>query len=242
MLDEKLKEEFKGEEEKQLGAGKQYNETVASSEVGGCWGTFLEQPAGWGHNARALCVAAAHRQRCRACVHAQQHCPTMNASLLLAADLPLPDPLECRMLQATPTAGVCLPTHPQGTRETVVIISSGKKKGTNATATAAAAGDAAAGGATHTDAAHGDAAMGGAAAGLPTGGGGGGGGGGVSEAAAAHAAYETASVAADEEAKVQAKHDKQKELEEQIEAASEADVDRIIDSKDNEYVLSKPSE
>lgn len=34
----------------------------------------------------------------------------------------------------------------------------------------------------------------------------------------------------------------QQELEEKIEAAAEADVDRIIDSKDNEYVLSKPSE
>ena len=32
------------------------------------------------------------------------------------------------------------------------------------------------------------------------------------------------------------------ELEEKLEAAAEADVDRIIDSKDNEYVLSKPSE
>lgn len=34
MLDEKLKEEFKKEEEKKEGAGKQFNETVASSEVG----------------------------------------------------------------------------------------------------------------------------------------------------------------------------------------------------------------
>ena len=34
MLDEKLKEEFKKEEEKKGGAGKQFNETVASSEVG----------------------------------------------------------------------------------------------------------------------------------------------------------------------------------------------------------------
>lgn len=35
MLDEKLKEEFKKEEEQKEGAGKQFNETVASSEVGG---------------------------------------------------------------------------------------------------------------------------------------------------------------------------------------------------------------
>lgn len=34
MLDEKLKEEFKKEEEQKEGAGKQFNETVASSEVG----------------------------------------------------------------------------------------------------------------------------------------------------------------------------------------------------------------
>lgn len=35
MLDEKLKEEFKGEEDKKKEeTGKQFNETVASSEVG----------------------------------------------------------------------------------------------------------------------------------------------------------------------------------------------------------------
>lgn len=36
--------------------------------------------------------------------------------------------------------------------------------------------------------------------------------------------------------------ERKKDLEEQIEAAAETDVDRIIDSKDNEYVLSKPSD
>ena len=48
--------------------------------------------------------------------------------------------------------------------------------------------------------------------------------------------------AASAEKKDRRKKEQQKELQKELDKATEADVDRIIDSKDNEYVLSKPSE
>ncbi|PSC72593.1 K(+) efflux antiporter 4-like isoform A [Micractinium conductrix] len=157
----------------------------------------------------------------------------------------------------------------EGTQETVVIISSSKKKA-NATAIAAAAEAAAeaedekekerdkafpktagtagggAGSSAHDDSSHptyiagGTGSLGGGVA-LAGGGGntrssGDGGGGGD---AASEADAEKAAVAAE---KAAVKEERKKELEEKLEAAAEADVDRIIDSKDNEYVLSKPSD
>ncbi|KAL4443410.1 hypothetical protein ABPG75_011147 [Micractinium tetrahymenae] len=68
-------------------------------------------------------------------------------------------------------------------------------------------------------------------------------GGGEGSAAAAEEADKAAAEEADKAAAEKAeKAEKKKELEEKIEAAAETDVDRIIDSKDNEYVLSKPSD
>jgi hypothetical protein len=124
----------------------------------------------------------------------------------------------------------------QGTKETVIIISS-KKKG-NATeeehhdehhATTASSAGAADADARPEDARHiagGSAALGEGAALM-----------GADAADAAVAAKgERAAAEREEEEK------RKKELEEKLAGAAEADVDRIIDSKDNEYVLSKPNE
>ena len=130
----------------------------------------------------------------------------------------------------------------QGTQATVVIISSSKKKGnaTEEAEEAAAAADAkesasqfdGGSGGHDRDAptllAGGTGSLGSGVAALLAGNDSGGrGSGGKSEAELAAAEH---------------KQEKKKELEEKIEAAAEADVDRIIDSKDNEYVLSKPNE
>lgn len=146
----------------------------------------------------------------------------------------------------------------QGTQETVVIISSSKKKGnsTAAATTAAAAAedekvsDEEQQGSAAASAGGGLGGLAGAAHSWVVGGTGSLGGGvamaGSTAAAAvagadveAHAGDSAAAAAAAEKAE---KAEKKKELEEKLEAAAEADVDRIIDSKDNEYVLSKPSE
>lgn len=225
MLDEKLKEEFKGEEEKKEGAGKQFNETVASSEVGRLGGYRSPAASGWGEQRGRSALRAA--LQLHACGMHHPACPPARLAAHCRSFPLKPGPLQPGRLSR------CCAAAPQGTQETVVIISSGKKKGTNATTSAAgAAADAAtAGGHASADAAAAAAAAaGGAAAG--------------SEVAAAHAAYESTSAAAAASAAGAGptKQEKQKELEEQIEAAAEADVDRIIDSKDNEYVLSKPGE
>ncbi|KAL4429184.1 hypothetical protein ABPG77_010163 [Micractinium sp. CCAP 211/92] len=134
----------------------------------------------------------------------------------------------------------------EGTQETVVIISSSKKKG-NYTAAAAAAGDEKAAAAEQSSpAAAGDHGHSGSPHSWVVGGTGSLGGGvalagGAASAAAADedAAGDGSAAAAAEKA---GKAEKKKQLEEKLEAAAEADVDRIIDSKDNEYVLSKPSD
>ncbi|KAI3427997.1 hypothetical protein D9Q98_006384 [Chlorella vulgaris] len=128
-------------------------------------------------------------------------------------------------------------TSEEGTKETVIIISSKKKSNateeekaggkhgaTTASSAAAADADASPGDARHI--AGGSGGLGDGAALM----------GALSAADAAVASAEKAASGKEEEKK--RKHD----LEEKMQDAAEADVDRIIDSKDNEYVLSKPND
>ncbi|KAL4858609.1 K(+) efflux antiporter 5 [Chlorella vulgaris] len=128
-------------------------------------------------------------------------------------------------------------TSEEGTKETVIIISSKKKSNateeekaggkhgaTTASSAAAADADASPGDARHI--AGGSGGLGDGAALM----------GALSAADAAVASAEEAASGKEEEKK--RKHD----LEEKMQDAAEADVDRIIDSKDNEYVLSKPND
>ena len=174
ILDEALHEEFKQEEQKQAGVGKQFNVTATSSEVCRAW-LVACLPRRLGQR-RPACAHACLRQCQRRCSLASAPClgSSIDSPALGSPDL-------------------------QATQETVIIISKSKAAAANRTAEAAAA---AAGNATDAEA--------GLAAGDDT-----------SGAGAANATADAASL---------------------VGMDVEQDVDRIIDSKDNEYVLSKPNE